>query len=337
MGLFGVERLREIEKVATHESIRPLVMVVDDEDVNRRRVSKVLCHSFRVLEAKNGEEAWDLICSMENPSELACIISDLHMPKMTGLDLLRQVRDSYPKIVRIIITAHGDVDAVIEAINELDIYKFIIKPYQDSDFLLTVRRAVQSFEMQCELDKYHTKLEEMVHTRTRQLVEIATELERIMQLLRQNRAHLVVQAGEVEGWRSCFCAILNDAADVAYAEHGFEQLMRKQWKEATLSCLPPQLIDFLKGDSNKFTTASLVACKQRIENSWFLWLRKALPIDGLTLRELDVTGLLAAGLTHKEIAKRLKIAPATVRSHLQRLHDKLDVKTNAELVVKCLS
>jgi DNA-binding NarL/FixJ family response regulator len=334
MGLFSVERLREIITLMP-ESNRPTVMVVDDEDINRRTVSNVLGHSFRVLEAKDGEEAWNKITAMVDPSELACVISDQRMPKMSGLELLRKIRDAYPKVVCIVVTAYADVDVIVEAINEIGIYKFIIKPYERSDFTLTVQRAVQSFEMQRELDKYHSKLEEMVHFRTQQLAEKSTELERIMQLLCKNRAYLVDQSGDVESWRFRFCAILNDVGDISYEEHGFEQLLRAQWADVTSGQLPSQLIDFLKAETGKFTTTSLVAYKQKIENSWLLSLRKALPFDGLTVRELNVTELLAEGLTHKEIAKRLQITPSTVRSYLQRLHEKFEVKTNAELVAKC--
>jgi DNA-binding CsgD family transcriptional regulator len=95
------------------------------------------------------------------------------------------------------------------------------------------------------------------------------------------------------------------------------------------------LVDFLGSTNDKLVAHAVVALKQAVDDSFFVWLRPGLAIDSLTQRELEVAQLLAEGLKYKEIAKRLEISPATVRSHLQRLHSKLDVRTNAELIAKC--
>lgn len=66
----------------------------------------------------------------------------------------------------------------------------------------------------------------------------------------------------------------------------------------------------------------------------FLKVRAREALDSLTHREREIAELVAAGLTHKEVAKTLKISPATVNNHLRAIHDRMGVHNNAELAAQ---
>jgi len=92
-----------------------------------------------ILTAESGEEA--LIKIKNNKIDL--VISDQHMPGMSGLKFLERVRAQYPDIVTIILTASGEVDTAVKAVNEVGVYQFILKPFNVMDLRLTVKRALE--------------------------------------------------------------------------------------------------------------------------------------------------------------------------------------------------
>lgn len=117
------------------------IMVVDDEKL----VLSALCRALRkegyqLITASSGEEA---LKYLQNDSDVHVIISDHRMPKMTGMELLVEVRRLYPTIVRILLTAHADMDTAIEGINKGKLYRFLTKPWQDAELKETVRQALQ--------------------------------------------------------------------------------------------------------------------------------------------------------------------------------------------------
>jgi len=76
------------------------------------------------------------------------VISDFMMPKMNGAEFLRAVRKKHPNIIRIMLTGHADTQAVMTAINNGAVYKFILKPWNDDDLRVTVALALEQYELQ---------------------------------------------------------------------------------------------------------------------------------------------------------------------------------------------
>lgn len=121
------------------------ILFVDDE----QPVLKSLARCFRkenyqILTCQQPLEALKLI----QQQEIHLVISDFMMPKMNGADLLREVKKRFPKIIRIMLTGHADTQAVMTAINEGAVYKFILKPWNDDDLRVTVALALEQFELQ---------------------------------------------------------------------------------------------------------------------------------------------------------------------------------------------
>jgi len=76
------------------------------------------------------------------------VISDFMMPKMNGAEFLTAVRSKHPNIIRIMLTGHADTQAVMTAINDGAVYKFILKPWNDDDLRVTVGLALEQYELQ---------------------------------------------------------------------------------------------------------------------------------------------------------------------------------------------
>lgn len=114
------------------------ILLVDDEPDSLEPIGVLLEQEYHVLTATNGPEALDVL----EGAAVEVIIADQRMPGMTGVELLAQVRQRYPGIVRLILTAYADFDAMIQAINEGQVYRYIIKPWDPEDMMLVVRQAL---------------------------------------------------------------------------------------------------------------------------------------------------------------------------------------------------
>ncbi len=161
MPFFNTTRLSALE--AQPKAIpQHLILIVDDEAANRQAIRALLGGQYQLLEAADGQEALNLIEQLPNKNQLACIISDQRMPNVTGVELFERLLPLLPRAIRIIVTGFIDVDAIVNAVNRAHIYQFFIKPFDPNDFILTIKRAIEAFELNKKLDAYHAQLEVQV-------------------------------------------------------------------------------------------------------------------------------------------------------------------------------
>lgn len=119
---------------------RPKVLLVDDEPAVLRALQRCLrAEACDLLAASSGAEALHLL----EDHEVDLIMSDLRMPSMGGLELLREAQQVQPGAVRIILTAYGDVTTALEALADDTVYRFLNKPWSDRDLRDTVRQALE--------------------------------------------------------------------------------------------------------------------------------------------------------------------------------------------------
>ncbi len=122
------------------------VLLVDDETAVLHAVRRIFSHS-QVVELLTVE---DPFAAMEMVVEggIALVISDQQMPGMTGLEFLAWVNANHPEIVKIIMTGDTDIQTAVQAINDIGVYKFIRKPWNNDDLYWTVVRALEMARMQ---------------------------------------------------------------------------------------------------------------------------------------------------------------------------------------------
>lgn len=116
----------------------PTVLVVDDNAEHGQALAKTLERAgYRVSTAGDGEEALRVL--VERPFDL--ILTDLRMPRMNGLDLLRNIRALNPEVPVLIITAFGEWTSYIEAM-DCGCVDYLSKPVRRDDILLATRKAL---------------------------------------------------------------------------------------------------------------------------------------------------------------------------------------------------
>jgi DNA-binding NtrC family response regulator len=124
-------------------SIKDLLIVDDDPLVCDSLKEMLLLEGYQVDTAPGGEQALAKL----REDRFRVILSDIQMPGMSGLDLLRELKGRSPDTPIIFITGHGHIDGAVEAI-KLGAYDYITKPIEDLRLKLTLRRALEQVELQ---------------------------------------------------------------------------------------------------------------------------------------------------------------------------------------------
>lgn len=116
---------------------RTILMVDDEESILSSLKRLFRRDGYRILTAGGGEQGLEALAD----NEVDVVISDQRMPKMTGVEFLRQVKVLYPNTVRIVLSGYTELNSITEAINEGAIYKFLTKPWDDEQLRANVQEA----------------------------------------------------------------------------------------------------------------------------------------------------------------------------------------------------
>lgn len=129
------------------------IMLVDDED----SVLKALVRLLRAVPCGDGNKVYRLEVETFGSPQLALeraehttfdlILTDYRMPKMDGVELLRRIKAIQPDAVRLILSGYADLNALVRAINEVQIYRFIAKPWNDYELVATIAQALAHREL----------------------------------------------------------------------------------------------------------------------------------------------------------------------------------------------
>lgn len=118
------------------------ILIVDDEPANIRLLERLFRNDYHVLSASSGKEALEVLTQ----HEIALIITDQRMPEMTGVELLKRAAEMRRHTLRIILTGYTDVNTLVDAINSGVVYKYVTKPWNNTDLKQTVTRALEFYE-----------------------------------------------------------------------------------------------------------------------------------------------------------------------------------------------
>ena len=143
------------------------ILIVDDEE-DIRVVLKISLSDlvYEVYTAENGEEALRIIEEVTPP----IVLTDIRMPVMDGIELLRKIKQEDPETEVIMITGHGDMDLAIESLKH-EATDFITKPIKDEVLEIALKRANERISMRRQLREYTEHLEDLVREKSAQLVE----------------------------------------------------------------------------------------------------------------------------------------------------------------------
>ncbi len=147
------------------------ILIVDDEVNILQSLKRVFRREpFRILTASGGEEGLEIL----QKEHVDLIISDQRMPGMSGVQFLARSKELYPETIRIILSGYTDVNTITEAINIGNVYKFIMKPWEDEALKTTIR---ETFEMS-RLQRENRQLTETIKKQNEELKYLNKNLEK---------------------------------------------------------------------------------------------------------------------------------------------------------------
>jgi response regulator RpfG family c-di-GMP phosphodiesterase len=180
-------------KEPTHstDSGEPRILVVDDEEIVLAALAETLRREhYQVVTTSDPSVALTEL----RKQEFSVILTDQRMPTLTGLELLSQARQIQPNASRILITAVLSLDTVIEAINQGEIYRFVVKPWLREELLVTMKNAAQRYD----LIRQNARLQTATQAMNEQLVDLNRALEQQVKLVAQQKDKLAEMNGVLE-------------------------------------------------------------------------------------------------------------------------------------------
>src|SRR6516165_2142435 len=119
------------------------LLVVDDEPDLVHSVQDLLRFDYRVLGATRAVDGLNI---MER-EQVHIVMTDQRMPEMTGVEFLKRLRETHPDVIRLLFTAYADIKAVVDAINQGSVYRYITKPWDPDELEMVVRQAVEKHDL----------------------------------------------------------------------------------------------------------------------------------------------------------------------------------------------
>jgi two-component system response regulator PilR (NtrC family) len=130
------------------------ILIIDDEEVLRDVLDAVLRREgFEVIPAATGEEGLNVI----DNDDVDLVILDMMLPGITGIETLRQIKDTHPYMPVIIITAYSSIDGAIEAMKQ-GAYHYIPKPFKNEEVIITVNKALEARRLSRENERLKAEL-----------------------------------------------------------------------------------------------------------------------------------------------------------------------------------
>jgi len=175
--------------------LKPTIICVDDEQLIliaiKEQLQINLNNEFYIETAESGEEALEIIEELRNESsDIPVIISDYLMPSMKGDKFLIKAHEIIPETRKILLTGQARIEGVTNAVNNADLYRFIEKPWNQDDLILTVKEAVKSYFQSKKIFEYNKQLEEMnadledkVRIRTKELREANATKDKFLSII----------------------------------------------------------------------------------------------------------------------------------------------------------
>lgn len=133
------------------------ILYIDDEPHNLIAFRASFRRNYRVFTAESAFEAREIL----EDEDIHVIISDQRMPRMSGIEFFESILHVFPDPIRILITGYTDINAVVDAINRGQVYKYLTKPWSENDIKNFVDKAYEVYMLRKQNVQLTEKLMEM--------------------------------------------------------------------------------------------------------------------------------------------------------------------------------
>lgn len=161
---------------------RGRLLLVDDENEVLHALRRQLRRKYNIYLADSAQEGRRILA--ETPIHV--VVSDQRMPQITGVEFFKTIKNDYPDVVRLILTGYADIHAVIAAINEGDVFRYITKPWEPMELATILDEAFMRYRLIQEnrrlievLREANQRLEKLLAQRDKELQKAYHEIDRL--------------------------------------------------------------------------------------------------------------------------------------------------------------
>lgn len=122
---------------------RSAILYIDDETNNLLSFTAAFRRDFDILTANSPDQARKML---DNP-DLKVIISDQRMPGMKGVEFFAEIKETHPEPIRILLTGYSNLQDVIAAINDGEVYRYLTKPWEAAEIRAVINQAIEVFDL----------------------------------------------------------------------------------------------------------------------------------------------------------------------------------------------
>jgi response regulator RpfG family c-di-GMP phosphodiesterase len=133
------------------------VLYIDDEPNNVTSFRAAFRRVFTIFTAESAEEGRKIL----ETETIHVILSDQRMPKMTGIEFFQSIIETHPDPIRILITGYTDINAVIDAINVGQVYKYLSKPWNEEEVKNCILKSFEVFDLRRKNEELTEKLKDV--------------------------------------------------------------------------------------------------------------------------------------------------------------------------------
>ncbi len=293
-----------------------IILCVDDDTTVLVALRTLLNHefgsSYQIEIAESGDEALEILQDLEQQGlHLSIIISDFIMPGMRGDELLIELHHRSPKTITIMLTGQSDFDGVKKAINQANLYRFLEKPFNHDDIVLTVKSAFQAYEHEQTLCEQNSQLRSLN-------VELGEMLKKVQESERLLEERVIQRTSELDEKNKALQQALRTLEDVErIARHDLKtplvsisaapSLLRAG---RTLSAHEEEILGMIESAANRaLSMVNLSLDLFRMESGSYVF--RPCPVD-LTA----IASSIALGLSAQAMSKMVQIQMLGESEHL---------------------
>ncbi|MGB1033162.1 MAG: response regulator, partial [Flavobacteriales bacterium] len=118
------------------------ILYLDDEEHNLTSFKAAFRREYKIFTTTSPNEAVQIL----EENDIQIVISDQKMPNLSGVEFFELINPDFPEPIRMLLTGYADIEAVIDAINKGQVFKYVSKPWNETELKITIDNACELFD-----------------------------------------------------------------------------------------------------------------------------------------------------------------------------------------------